>query len=771
MQYFGKALGSVSKTWSSINPSTLSGAVDVIVVKHDDGSLHCSPFHVRFGKFQLLRPSKKKVRLAVNGQETDIPMKLGDGGEAFFVFKTDDDVPAYLQTSPVVSPINSPREDGTPEIKEDNKEFNMEELDIGEARDEPLRDRLNIPDTIDLKNEEGLLDMDGYKPDERDVRDSEVFVKHILQDEFGTDVDVNEVMKQLPLGSSPPPPDSPVSIASSHSASELSDDLKTDFVSDVEKKETNEKYFVTLRLTSAQLNALPLNPGKNILEYTVDKATITAHLYLWNSEVPIVISDIDGTITKSDALGHVLTMIGRDWTHEGVAKLFTDIHDNGYNVMYLTARSVGLADTTRAYLAGIDQNGTKLPYGPVILSPDRTFQALRREIVYKKPEVFKMACLGDIRKLYFSGVINEDQESDGGSWDGTALVRAVSQASDEWSDVNTNTVIGTTESQIENSEGQPYFVKSIDGEKHHLLNPEINIPNEDLTPFYAGFGNRITDAISYRSVGIPSSRIFTINPEGDVRMELLEMAGYKGSYVSIGELVDQFFPVVRSTNILPNKDGSEPKSPNWVNEVDKDEDVSTLPRILGSNVKNKFTDVNYWNQGVDLSLISDSESETGSTMDVSSGLKLQVDHAEHVPQVTDSTLSPETPIKREQLETTENGFGIGKIISPRLGFWRTPGPQPTTATSDVNATFTGVRELAKELENATFGDEDVDEDYSDSGSGSDFIYEAEGDEEEEEEEEEENEENEEKEHEEKDKYSQNFDVSHVDVQVPSRHEG
>lgn len=51
--------------------------------------------------------------------------------------------------------------------------------------------------------------------------------------------------------------------------------------------------------------------------------------------------------------------------------------------------------------------------------------------------------------------------------------------------------------------------------------------------FYAGFGNRITDALSYRSVNIPSSRIFTIDSAGEVKMELLELAGYKSSYVAV----------------------------------------------------------------------------------------------------------------------------------------------------------------------------------------------------------------------------------------------
>jgi phosphatidate phosphatase PAH1 len=60
---------------------------------------------------------------------------------------------------------------------------------------------------------------------------------------------------------------------------------------------------------------------------------------------------------------------------------------------------------------------------------------------------------------------------------------------------------------------------------------QIESQNGRAKPFYAGFGNRITDALSYRSVDIPSSRIFTIDAYGDVVLELLELAGYKSSCV------------------------------------------------------------------------------------------------------------------------------------------------------------------------------------------------------------------------------------------------
>ena len=230
----------------------------------------------------------------------------------------------------------------------------------------------------------------------------------------------------------------------------------------------NLNYAKTLRLTSDQLKALNLKPGENSMSFTVNRATCSAFMYLWRHETPVVISDIDGTITKSDALGQMLNMIGRDWTHAGVAKLYSDIATNGYNIMYLTSRSVGQADTTRAYLAGVSQEGYRLPRGPTILSPDRTMAALRREIYLRKPHVFKMATLRDIQGLY--------------------------------------------------------------GPDHH--------------PFYAGFGNRLTDQISYRTVGVTSSRIFTINSNAEVSLDLLSLNRLKLSYVNITEVVDHYFPPV-----------------------------------------------------------------------------------------------------------------------------------------------------------------------------------------------------------------------------------
>ena len=68
-----------------VNTSTLSGAIDIIVVRQPDGTLRSTPFHVRFGKLQLLKPREKVVGLTVNGTKVEPWMKLGYSGEAFFI--------------------------------------------------------------------------------------------------------------------------------------------------------------------------------------------------------------------------------------------------------------------------------------------------------------------------------------------------------------------------------------------------------------------------------------------------------------------------------------------------------------------------------------------------------------------------------------------------------------------------------------------------------------------------------------------------------------
>uniref|UniRef100_G3UAX3 phosphatidate phosphatase n=1 Tax=Loxodonta africana TaxID=9785 RepID=G3UAX3_LOXAF len=164
-------------------------------------------------------------------------------------------------------------------------------------------------------------------------------------------------------------------------------------------------YKKSLRLSSEQIRCLNLQEGANDVVFSVTTqyqgtCRCKATIYLWKWDDKVVISDIDGTITKSDALGHILPQLGKDWTHQGIASLYHKIHLNGYKFLYCSARAIGMADLTKGYLQWVSEQGCGLPKGPILLSPSSLFSALHREVIEKKPEVFKIACLSDIRQLF-----------------------------------------------------------------------------------------------------------------------------------------------------------------------------------------------------------------------------------------------------------------------------------------------------------------------------------------------------------------------------------
>ncbi|CAH1406289.1 unnamed protein product [Nezara viridula] len=167
----------------------------------------------------------------------------------------------------------------------------------------------------------------------------------------------------------------------------------------------SDKYRKTLRLTSAQIASLKLHPGANEIQFSVTTAyqgtsRCKCFLFCWRYDDKIVVSDIDGTITKSDVLGHILPIVGKDWAQSGVAKLFTKIKDNGYKLLYLSARAIGQSRLTREYLKSIKQEDLGLPEGPMLLNPTSLLNAFHTEVIEKKPEEFKISCLRDIQALF-----------------------------------------------------------------------------------------------------------------------------------------------------------------------------------------------------------------------------------------------------------------------------------------------------------------------------------------------------------------------------------
>ncbi|KAL2514434.1 phosphatidate phosphatase PAH1-like [Forsythia ovata] len=220
--------------------------------------------------------------------------------------------------------------------------------------------------------------------------------------------------------------------------------------------------------TTDQIASLNLKEGQNLVNFifstrVLGSQKVEAHIYLWKWNTRIVISDVDGTITKSDVLGQFMPLVGKDWTHSGIARLFCAIKENGYQLLFLSARAIVQSYLTKSFLFNLKQDGESLPTGPVVISPDGLFPSLYREVIRRAPHEFKIACLEDIKALF---------------------------------------------------------------------PPEYN-------PFYAGFGNRDTDELSYRKMGIPKGKIFIINPKGEVAINhRIDVR----SYTSLHTLVHDMFP-------------------------------------------------------------------------------------------------------------------------------------------------------------------------------------------------------------------------------------
>lgn len=432
-----------------------------------------------------------------------------------------------------------------------------------------------------------------------------------------------------------------------------------------EQKTMNEQpkvYAKTLRLTSDQLKSLNLRKGANTITFSVTSsfsgvATCTARIFLWDSSHKIVVSDIDGTITKSDALGHVFTMIGRDWTHSGVAKLYTDVARNGYRIMYLTSRAIGQADTTRDYLRGIVQSNYKLPDGPVIMSPDRLMASLHREVILRKPEVFKMACLRDIARL-FGADPRQSQAQSGSAWP------HVQQSS---LDAANGPGAGKYQSP---GEGAATFTAGAD--------PQGSTSGVQATPFYAGFGNRITDALSYRSVNIPSSRIFTIDSNGEVKMELLELAGYKSSYIHMTDLVDVMFPPISHES--SKRDAGKPEFNDfnyWRSEIEEFE----LPADdeLASPIGSSPT-----SPALSARSVRSAKSNT-SLRSATSNSRLREEAAASKQNGTSGPSGVDEPASPTSTTSRLSRFGLGKLGLSRRGSSQTmaaPSSSASTSAAD-----------------------------------------------------------------------------------------
>jgi phosphatidate phosphatase LPIN len=109
-------------------------------------------------------PNRTKVEFTVNDARQNFSMKLGEGGEAFFVFETSENIPRALQTSPLNSPTTSP----TPYPTETTPSLELPEPEPLDIAADTRRGRSETPDGLGLLSSHGGAQSDSGQLNEVD---------------------------------------------------------------------------------------------------------------------------------------------------------------------------------------------------------------------------------------------------------------------------------------------------------------------------------------------------------------------------------------------------------------------------------------------------------------------------------------------------------------------------------------------------------------------------------------------------------------------------
>lgn len=441
------------------NPSTLSGALDIIIIEHPNGILRSSPWHVRFGKLGLIHHTGKVITITVNGQNAPFLMKVDDrgrgqfltsqiespqGNQAFSYDQPISDTPSvsYPTSSPIsVNKVSMSPKDVRQILSKKKKEVSQTDSHIISEKDKLISllsddENKDFPDVDNLR--ENII-----------IDDSTVDLESAIKYEDKDPLPISTVSSDLDLAQSTNTIKKTTSI---DAFQEYKDIEENSILTDLKGEKVLPVPSHLLLATIKQF----LNYGKNEVAFTVSSLiqgpkTIKANLFLWKSNLKLIVSDVDGTVTTSDLLGHVLPTLGKDWTHPGLAALYNKICQLRSDVkfIYLSSRPIGEAPLTRKMLEQIKQNGLLMPEGPLITCPDLALPALAREMK-RKPQEFKIPTLQQIKNLF-----------------------------------------------------APIKRSSI----------EIQTDDNNVMPFVFGFGNKMTDVISYRGVGLNDNQIRLFDPK------------------------------------------------------------------------------------------------------------------------------------------------------------------------------------------------------------------------------------------------------------------
>jgi phosphatidate phosphatase LPIN len=464
-----------------VNKSLFSGSIDIIAVESENGEIHSNAFHVRFGSLKILNSKEKTIDIYVNEKKTPVKMKLSSSGDAYFMYDNND--------KDLLKKTNEKFENERKKniyFNENNNSKDNKKLLVSNCKNQLLEN--TEPELIEEIFLNNLINKEKFFNDpwsfikndnlvyyyDNNLLDSEAAMPIIFSlcvfNESIPEKKLNELKLKNNLFNSLFRTNSLKNISKIKINNLDNNNIKENLYNKIKEKKINEytKKYKSFIPTSNQLKQLNLKKGQNKISFVYsdnlnDIQTLDSYIYLWNYNDKIIISDVDGTVTKSDVLGQILPFFGQDWTHDGTAELFSKIYENGYKMVYLSARAIGQSENTKDYLYNIFQNNKGLPAGPLLLSPDGLFSSLKREVIDRTPQILKINILTEIRRLF----------------------------------------------------------------------PENNFP------FYAGFGNRNTDAIAYRAIGIELNKIFIINTKSYV-VQLNNKQ--QKTYESIAQEVNNLFP-------------------------------------------------------------------------------------------------------------------------------------------------------------------------------------------------------------------------------------
>lgn len=147
--------------------------------------------------------------------------------------------------------------------------------------------------------------------------------------------------------------------------------------------------------------SLLLLPGRNPARYLlIDEERIVgvahANIFLWSTREKVVVSDIDGTITKSNVGGIYDTLLTETYCHchEAVCQFFSTLAaQEQTQVLYVTSRPIALASRTRKFLNNLRQQQHRLPEGPLLGFRGNFAQLLMMELVSYRTHHFKAEIL------------------------------------------------------------------------------------------------------------------------------------------------------------------------------------------------------------------------------------------------------------------------------------------------------------------------------------------------------------------------------------------